>query len=133
VGTDLIVLDTHAWVWWALEPKRLSRRARETIDEAETVGVCAISCWEVALLVLRGRLELDLDLRTWIARALALEGVETLPLHPDAAIDAALLPEQGFHRDPVDRIVFATARRLGAPLVTKDRRIRSFYRAATVW
>jgi PIN domain nuclease of toxin-antitoxin system len=133
VGTDLIVLDTHAWVWWALEPKRLSRRARKTIEQAETLGVSAISAWEVALLVLRGHLELDLDLRTWIARALAIERVETLPLDPDVAVDAALLVERGFHRDPVDRIVYATARALGAPLVTKDRRIRGFDRAATVW
>jgi PIN domain nuclease of toxin-antitoxin system len=129
----VIVLDTHAWVWFATAPKLLSRRARAAIDAADALGVSVISCWEVALLVERRRLELDLDARTWIRRALAHERVEPLPLDPDTAVDAALLVREGFHRDPVDRVLYATARSLGAPLVTKDTRIRRFDRAATVW
>jgi PIN domain nuclease of toxin-antitoxin system len=129
----VILLDTHAWVWWAIEPERLSRKARAAIDAAEAIGVCTISCWEVAVLVERRRLELDPDVRTWIRRALAHERVATLALEPDTAVNAALLVQEGFHRDPVDRILYATAKSLGAPLVTKDRRIRGFDRAATVW
>jgi PIN domain nuclease of toxin-antitoxin system len=129
----MIVLDTHTWVWWATEPRRLSRKARAAIDQADALGVCVISCWEVALLVERNRLQLDLDVRTWIRRALADERIETLPLEPDAAVDAALLVQKGFHRDPVDRILYATARAHDAPLVTKDKRIRRFDRSATLW
>jgi PIN domain nuclease of toxin-antitoxin system len=128
----VIVLDTHVWLWWAGGVPELSKRARAELEQADRIGVCAISCWELAMLVRLGRVELDRDVRTWIAVALRLDRVETLPLEPEIASEAGALDDD-LPGDPVDRIVYATARALEAPLLTKDRRLRAYDRQRTLW
>lgn len=130
---DLIVLDTHVWLWWVSEPNKLSRRARDTVDGADVLGVPSICCWEVATRVGLGKLRLDRDLRTWIRQALAQERITPLDLTAALALDAALLARDGIHGDPADRIIAATAISLNAPLVTKDRALRGFAPLATIW
>jgi PIN domain nuclease of toxin-antitoxin system len=129
----VIVLDTHVWLWWVSDPKLLSDRARTTIEAAATIGVSAISCWEVAMLVLRGRIALDRELDLWIQQALALERIDCIPVDSRVAVAAAQLVESGFPADPADRMVYATAKGRGAPLVTKDAAIRGFDPQLTVW
>ena len=129
----MIVLDTHAWLWWASDRRRLSPHARQAIDGADRLGVCTISAWEVALLVEHGRIALDRDVRAWVRQALALERVQPLTLADETAVDAALLEREQFGADPADRIIFATARRAGAQLVTKDEAMRRFDPARTLW
>jgi PIN domain nuclease of toxin-antitoxin system len=128
----VIVLDTHVWLWWAGGVPGLSARARAELDEADRIGVCTISCWELAMLVRLGRVELDRDARSWIALALREDRVETLPLEPEIAAAAGALDDD-LPADPVDRVVYATARALEAPLLTKDRRLRSYDRERTLW
>jgi PIN domain nuclease of toxin-antitoxin system len=128
----LIVLDTHVWLWWAGDVPGLSSRARAELERADRIGVCSISCWELAMLVRLGRVELDRDIRTWIGVALADDRVESLQLEPRIAAEAGTLNDD-LPGDPVDRIVYATARALAAPLLTKDRRLRAYDRGRTVW
>lgn len=128
----VIVLDTHAWVWWLTEDARLSRAVRDVADR-EAVGVAAISCFEVADLARNGRIELDRDIRDWVRTALAGDGVRLLPLDGEIATEAALLAGDRFPGDPADRIIYATARRYGALLATKDRRLRAHDRQHTFW
>lgn len=128
----MIVLDTHAWIWWAADARRLPPAARHAIDQADAVGVCAISLWEVAMLVAKGRLEFDRETVTWLKQALALPRVELLPLTPVLAVDAARLPDT-FPGDPADRLIVASARQARAPLVTRDARIRACDAVTTVW
>jgi PIN domain nuclease of toxin-antitoxin system len=90
-------------------------------------------CWEFAMLVVQERIRIEQDVHQWVEQALAPERVRALPLPYDVAIDAALLEREGFVADPADRVIYATARSLNAGLVTKDKRIRRFDRAATVW
>jgi PIN domain nuclease of toxin-antitoxin system len=127
----LIVLDTHAWIWWVAEPARLSPRARRTVHEADEVGVPAISCWEVAMLIRHRRLTLDRPVDVWVRQALAQNKVIPLALTPEIATAAGLL--DGLEGDPADRMIVATARSHHAHLVTRDRRIRDFDRALAVW
>jgi PIN domain nuclease of toxin-antitoxin system len=129
----VIVLDTHVWLWWLAEPSRLSRAARQAIDEAETIGVSAVSAWEVATLVRRGRISLDRDAGAWVRQALAHARVIPQPLIPEVAVAAGLLDGDGFPGDPADRFIYATARAQRAPLVTRDERIRGFDARNTVW
>lgn len=129
----MVVLDTHAWIWWVDDPSRLSPRARAAISEAEPVGVAAISCWELGMLSLSGRVALDRDPSRWVRQALAQPGVIAIPLSPKVAVDAALLERDGFVSDPADRLIYATARDVGARLVTRDARLREFDRRGTVW
>lgn len=127
----MIVLDTHAWIWWAAEPKRLSRAARAAIEKEPTRGVCAISVWEVAMLVERGRLTLDRKIGAWVEQALDLPGVEVLALTPEISLEAARSPLA--HGDPADRMIAATALVHRARLVTKDARLGEMKGLQTVW
>lgn len=129
----MIVLDTHAWLWWLVEPSKLSQAARRAIDEAETIGVCSISAWEVAMLVRRRRISLDRDVASWVRQALAPARMTSHPLTPEVAVAAGLFDGDGFPGDPADRFIYATARAHRAPLVTRDERIRSFDAHNTVW
>ncbi len=129
----MIVLDTHAWVWWVSAPDRLSSVAREAIDRAERVGICTISCWEVTMLVIRGRLRLSLETELWVRRGLAHPRAVELPLSSEVAVRAALLRSEGLQSDPADEIIYATARANGSPLVTRDAALREFDPRATVW
>jgi PIN domain nuclease of toxin-antitoxin system len=129
-----LVLDTHAWVWWAGGadglPPTVRRRVQVAFAEAR-LWLSAISAWEVALLVQRGRLVLRYPVREWIARAEALAGLRFLPVDTGIAIRSVELPD--LHPDPADRLIVAGAERLGATLVTKDERLRAYAGVATLW
>ena len=129
----MIVLDTHAWLWWLAEPSKLSHAARQAIDEAETIGVCTISAWEVATLVRRRRISLDRDVAAWVRQALAPARVAPQLVPPDVAVAAGILDGDGFPGDPADRLIYMTARAHRAPLVTRDEKLRRFDARNTVW
>ncbi len=80
----------------------------------------------------RRRIALDRDVRDWVMQALAFEHAEPVALTPELAVDAALVPSD-FPGDPADRIIYATAMRLSARLVTKDTALRRFDQDRTVW
>ena len=100
---------------------------RAMLDSAEQtgLGVSAISCWEVAKLVERGRLSLPCPVLDWIRQALAYPGVRLIELSPRISVESTQLPGT-FHRDPADQIIVATARVLDAPLVTMDAKISAY-------
>jgi len=132
----VILLDTHAWVWWLSHPARLPDPARaaiaDSLDAGTPVHVSAISAWEVALLVERGRLELTIDVADWVARAESAPELRLVPVDHRVGIRAVQLP--GFpHKDPADRMIVATALDLGAALVTADRRLRDYEPVSTIW
>jgi PIN domain nuclease of toxin-antitoxin system len=129
----VIVLDTHAWLWWMSSPERLSDDAAASIADAAAIGVSTLSAWEVAMLASRGRISLDRDVSLWVRRALAEERVESLAPGVEIALGAGLLDAGGFPGDPADRFIYATARAVDAPLVTRDARIRAFAPSTTVW
>ncbi len=129
----MIVLDTHVWLWWLTAPERLSRVAGDAIDSAPRIGVSTLSAWEVAMLVVRGRISLDRDVSLWVGRALADERIESLAPSADVAVAAGLLDTRSFPGDPIDRLIYATARSTGATLITRDAAIRAFDSASTLW
>lgn len=131
----MIVLDTHAWLWWVSDPELLSPAARQAVEEAAAAGdvhVSSISTWEVAMLVKVGRLRLSMPVRDWIRKTEALPFLTFHPVDNAVALRSIYLPGR-FHNDPADRIIVATAIELGAPLVTKDAKIRDYPFAPTVW
>jgi PIN domain nuclease of toxin-antitoxin system len=130
-----IVLDTHAWVWWATEDRRLSRKAGEAIHRAvhgDGVWLSAISIWEVAKKVEKKQLVLDRPLRQWMDQSLGLSGLLLAELTPTVLIESCELP-QPFHGDPADQIIVASARQYGATLVTRDRKLRQYPHVPTIW
>lgn len=128
------LLDTHVLIWWLNDLTRLSPQQREVVEAATPdapLHVSDISLWEVAMLQALGRIRLALPLREWLDRAVAPPLVRRQGISPAIAAELAALPDS-FHRDPADRILVATARVLGATLLTNDRRIADASLAPTL-
>lgn len=131
----MIVLDTHALVWWVSDDRQLSATAKAAIAaerEKAEILLSAITAWEVAMLVRAGRLELTQDVMTWLDTIAELPGVRFVPVDARISVQSVDLPGV-FHKDPADRIIVATARHLGAPLVTADLKIRDYPHVHTIW
>jgi PIN domain nuclease of toxin-antitoxin system len=124
----LLLLDTHVWLWLEAGRDELSAAARRTIGQALGAGlvrIAAISLWELALLASRQRVVLEKPTNLWIDAALAEPGPIVEPLSARIAVESCQLPGR-FHRDPVDRMIAATARVTGAVLMTRDRQILDY-------
>lgn len=120
----MILLDTHIWVWWVHGDSQLPLACQTELQEkeAEGLGVSIISCWEVAKLVEHGRLVLPIPVEQWLNQALSYPGVQLLDLTPRIVVESTQLPA-GFHRDPADQMIVATARVHNCTLMTVDEKI----------
>jgi PIN domain nuclease of toxin-antitoxin system len=96
------------------------------------IVVSAISAWEIAMLVERDKLVLSMDVGSWLATVQTIEAVRVVPVGPETAVKSVELPGD-FHKDLVDRMIVATARKFAAPLVTKDEKIRAYPHVKTIW
>jgi PIN domain nuclease of toxin-antitoxin system len=128
---DLLLLDTHCWLWAQLGLiQRLSRAALQAIRSAESEGnlrVSVISIWELAMLEQRGRVALPMNVRTWVDQALSKPGIAVAQLTPEIMIESVHLPGE-MHGDPADRMLVATARVQGATLLSKDEQLIRYSR-----
>ena len=121
-GLSGLVLDTHTLVWLMNDNPKLGSKAKDVIRRAyrqKCAWISAITPWEIALLVGKNRLNLGKDVLVWIRDALKVPGVQLAPLDPEIAVASIRLPFE-MYGDPADRILVATARHLGATLVTAD-------------
>ena len=119
------LLDTHALVWWVDGSKKLAREQSRATERAASKGalfLSEISFWEIAMLVEAGKLTLREPLDEWLERAAAAPAVQRIGITPTIAREVASLSTTR-NWDPADRIIVATARVLGARLVTSDSRI----------
>lgn len=131
----MIVLDTHALVWWVTGDAELSANARAAIKKELNGGeiiVSSISAWEIAMLVAREKLVLTVDVDAWLAAIAEIEVVRFAPVNNEIAVKSVSLPGE-FHKDPADRMIVATARVLAIPLVTKDEKMRAYPHVKTIW
>ncbi len=129
----MILLDTHVLVWSVADSKRLTRAAAAAIRQAQRadgLAISAITLWELASLVARGRIQaygtVDATVR------LLIEGVVVKPITPEIAALSTQFPDD-YSRDPADRLIGATARAEGVPLVTRDENIRKSPLLNTIW
>jgi PIN domain nuclease of toxin-antitoxin system len=123
-----LLLDTCAAIW-VTEEQDISSGAAAALNEAKTsrapVYVSPITAWELGLLTSRERLRLLLPPERWFARLLQVPGVHLADMSPDLLIASSFLPGKP-PRDPADRIIAATARELGATLMTRDRTLLAY-------
>ena len=128
----MILLDTHIWVWWVNGSSALPEVHKQFIDSNEQAGlaVSIMSCWEVANLVQKNRLTLNRPVLDWIYLALNYPGMNLLNLTPAIIVEAHELPGP-FHKDPVDRLLVATARFGKLSMMTLDAKILEYPHVAT--
>ena len=115
-----LLLDTHVFLWWRLDSRRLNRAARETIATAEIVWVSAASAWEIAIKRTLGRLELDEPFASMVDDS-DFSALDVTFAH---AQRAGILPPH--HADPFDRMLVAQALVEGATLITHDRQLQPY-------
>lgn len=131
----MILLDTHALVWWCNGDPRLSGRARRAIDDErkfDEVAASSFSCWEIAILVQNNRLDLSASVSDWLATVMQFRAIRFIAVNNEIAVASVQLPGN-IHKDPADRIIVATARSLGVPIVTADRQLRAYTHVTTIW
>jgi PIN domain nuclease of toxin-antitoxin system len=129
----MMVVDTHALLWWALDPSKLSRRARDVLAEMEREGgfASAISIWEIGIKAKRGKLELPISVEEFARRIEQSGVVELLPVDTNTWLRSLSLP--WLHADPADRVIVATALIRDVSLLSKDTLIRGFRGVTCVW
>ena len=131
----MILLDTHTWLWLYVGPDKLSSAATAAIRRAVTDGgmaVASISLWEMAMIVARGVFQPRGTPETWLIELVERTGVIIKEITPAIATLATQFPHD-FPGDPADRLIAATARAEGLPLVTHDRKLRRSRLIETVW
>lgn len=107
------------------ELKEIHQQLINQTAQESTVGIAAISLWEISMLTKKGRIRLEKPLLIWINEALSLPGIELIPLTPEIAVENSQLPDE-FHGDPADRLLIATARISGMVLLTRDEKILDY-------
>lgn len=127
------LLDTHAFIWLAqgIEIAAVAREKLQTAAMRAPLLVSPITAWELGLLAHprgnRRAVTFDPDVKSWYSLALQSPSIAETQFTADIALDAALLPGD-MHGDPADRLLTATARRLGATLVTRDSALHAYAR-----
>lgn len=128
-----MLIDTHVLIWFTMG-ETISDAGRAAIIDAVDAGqavVSAVTAWEIGALASRRRVAIPADARNWFRQATVLQGIAVAPLDANMAIEATLLPGE-LHRDPADRFLIATARRLHIPIATRDRAILDYAAAGHV-
>ena len=131
----MIVIDTHTLIWWVSGDKSLSEAANKIINKTlidSEIIISTISAWEISMLIEKGRLILGMDIESWLKEVAAIEGVRFMPVDNEIVIKSTKLPGE-FHKDPADRIIVATARKLAVPLVTADEKLIDYQHVKTIW
>lgn len=131
----MIILDTHAWLWLCLDPRRLSRGAASAIRRAANgsgIAIASITLWEVAVMVARERAIPQGTPEAWLGALVDRSRVVVKEITPAVAALATHLPD-AFPADPADRLIAATARAEGMRLVSRDARIRASRTVETIW
>ena len=126
----ILLLDTHIWIWLINGSDKLkSTKMLRKIEESSKKGlirISAISLWEVAMLEAKERIRFPLNCLDWIQQALNAPGTSLVPLDAEIAVESTRLPGNFSGLDPADQILIATARKIGAALVTQDKAILQY-------
>ena len=126
-----LLLDTHSFLWFIIGDDRLSRAARELVEDSGNQPLLSMaSLWEIAIKTSIGRLELARPFGELIPEQMSLNGIEALGIRVEHVAQVALLPFH--HRDPFDRLLIAQAKVEDIPIVGADE-VFDTYSVARMW
>ncbi len=132
----MVVIDTHILIWFVNGSEHLSKIAQDTINQTiasdDEIIISSISTWEIAMLINKDRLVLSMDIESWLNNIENIQGFRFAPVDNEIAFKSTQLPGE-FHKDPADRMIVATARKLAVPLITADQKIRQYKHITTIW
>lgn len=131
----MIAVDTHILIWDALTPERLSPAARQAIakaNQADGLLICDISLWEIAMLIHKGRVQVEVDCQSFINLVLQANKTTVQPITPQIATLAVELAAE-ISSDPADRLIAATALAEQVQLLTADSNLRATSLISTMW
>ena len=132
----MILLDTQVFFWSISNLKKLSASAQKIIageiKDSRQILISAISVWEIYMLVKKGRLELSIDVNTWMHKTEKLSHLQFIPIDNLIASKSVMLPEP-LHGDPADRFIVATALEYGATLITSDKQLLKYPHVRSLW
>ncbi|MCC5814188.1 MAG: type II toxin-antitoxin system VapC family toxin [Leptospira sp.] len=127
-----ILLDTHVFLWWSLEPERLPSKLIHIMSSPEnSIFLSVASSWESEIKIGLGKLILSEPLQTIINREIQNNDWKILPIHLKHTYQLGKLPP--IHRDPFDRILIAQAMSEGLAIATKDSFIQSYKKVKILW
>lgn len=129
----MIVLDTHALLWWTLDPEKLSQDATVICSELEEQGgyISSISIWELGIKIKNDKLDIGMSIRDYAEKVKRLGCIEIVPVEENIWIRSLELEWK--HSDPADRVIVATALLHGLPLLSKDITIQTSKQIQCVW
>ena len=131
----MIVVDTHIIIWNALKPEMLSGKAEKAISAANNsdgIIFCEISLWEIAMLMHKERLSIDIEYTEFIQLILESNKYVFRGITPEiAGLSTDLFSDN--NKDPADRIIAATSIIENANLITADKELRQSKKVATIW
>lgn len=132
----MIVLDTHTLIWWVDSPQKLSKKAKNLIEQAKTkeksILVSSITTFEIYLLIKSGKLELATHPDIWLEKIESLISIKFIPVDNRVAAFSVNLPDFS-NKDPADRMIVATALLYGTKLITSDEKIMNYKKVQTIW
>ena len=132
----MILLDTHVLIWLISSPEKVSTKAQKVITkeikDSQQLLVSSVSVWEIYMLVKKGRLELSMDVDTWVSKVEQLTHFQFVSIDNTIASKSVTLPDP-LHTDPADRMIVATARQYGATLVTSDKQLLNYPHVKSLW
>ncbi|WP_069791016.1 type II toxin-antitoxin system VapC family toxin (plasmid) [Cyanobacterium sp. IPPAS B-1200] len=122
----MIILDTHIWIWWITKHEKLTNKNLNLIEKYryQGLGISMISCWEIAKLVEKNRLQFQCSVEEWLNSAMKYPDIKILDLTLPIILQSTKL--DGFHQDPADQIIVATAMVYDCPLITQDSKILKY-------
>ncbi|MFP4585786.1 MAG: type II toxin-antitoxin system VapC family toxin [Desulfococcaceae bacterium] len=129
------LLDTHTWIWWNMNPGKLSSEVKGIIandDGYEEMLLSAISPWEFSKLLEKRRLGISCHPEEWLNTALDMPKLRLVPLSPILSYRSTVLPKP-FHNDPADQLIVATARQENATILTRDEKILEYENVRSFW
>lgn len=128
----MILLDTHALIWYVNEDELMPELLWDAINNEKQFMVSVISAWEIAMLVEKERLLLNMPVDSWIETATSYFPVIWIELNVETCLKSTQLPGD-FHKDPADRFIAATSLLNDATLITRDKKLQVYPFLETRW